>query len=237
MSDDKLRQKILSETSRLMREGREPQLGKARFVAARSVTKSWVAPADFPSDYEVRGHLFREVGSLQTPPAAGGSHDAARFDHYRSLLEPLAHVLQSPQQHPEGDALYHSLQVFALITRESPWDEELQLAALLHDVGKGIDPLKPVAAGLAALDGWVTERTAWLIGNHADAQRLHARELGTRALRRLSEHPDFTPLLLLARCDREGRVPGAQVPTLSAALVAIQQLAEFCDGEDDPVRE
>ena len=33
---------------------------------------------------------------------------------YRMLLEPLEGVKQSPKHHPEGDALYHSLQVFEL---------------------------------------------------------------------------------------------------------------------------
>ena len=40
--------------------------------------------------------------------------------------------------HPEGDALYHSLQVFDLACEESPYDEDFLLAALLHDVGKAM---------------------------------------------------------------------------------------------------
>ena len=56
------------------------------------------------------------------------------------LLQPLEGVKQSPKHHPEGDALYHSLQVFELARDERPYDEEFLLAALLHDVGKAIDP-------------------------------------------------------------------------------------------------
>ena len=41
---------------------------------------------------------------------------------------------------PEGDALYHSLQVFALASDRLPYDEEFLTAALLHDVGKAINP-------------------------------------------------------------------------------------------------
>jgi hypothetical protein len=51
-------------------------------------------------------------------------------------------------------------------------------------------------------------------------------------VRRLTGHPDFDHLLLLARCDRDGRVPGADVPELAAVLDSIRQLAELCDGED-----
>ena len=37
-----------------------------------------------------------------------------RFQIYEMLLLPLENVKESPQYHPEGDALYHSLQVFDL---------------------------------------------------------------------------------------------------------------------------
>ena len=63
-----------------------------------------------------------------------------RFELYRMLLRPLEGVKQSPKYHPEGDALYHSLQVFELARDERGYDEEFLLAALLHDVGKAIDP-------------------------------------------------------------------------------------------------
>ena len=40
------------------------------------------------------------------------------------------------EHHPEGDVLYHLLQCYVLAVDELPYDEEFQLAALLHDVGK-----------------------------------------------------------------------------------------------------
>jgi hypothetical protein len=76
-----------------------------------------------------------------------------RFDLYRTLLEPLGYVKQNPAWHPEGDALYHSLQAFELARDAVPYDEEFILAALLHDVGKAIDAHDHVAAGLDALQG------------------------------------------------------------------------------------
>ena len=68
------------------------------------------------------------------------------FQMFRLLLQPLDRVKQSPKYHPEGDVLYHLLQVFELAREERPYDEEFLLAALLHDVGKGIDPADHVAA-------------------------------------------------------------------------------------------
>ena len=48
--------------------------------------------------------------------------------------------------------------VFALARDELPYDEEFLLAALLHDVGKAIARQDHVAAGLDALDGFITAR-------------------------------------------------------------------------------
>lgn len=79
------------------------------------------------------------------------------YDLYRSLLLPLESAQQNPEWHPEGDALYHSLQVFERARDVLPYDEEFLLAALLHDVGKGIDPSDHVGAALLALEGVVTE--------------------------------------------------------------------------------
>ncbi len=147
-----------------------------------------------------------------------------RFQIYESLLLPLENVKQHPRFHPEGDALYHSLQVFELARDALPYDEEFLLAALLHDVGKAIDPDDHVAAGLEALQGFIDERTAWLIRFHMDAQRLRAGELGARAARRLRDNESFDELLLLAECDRAGRVPGGPAPELDEALDYLRAL-------------
>jgi hypothetical protein len=156
-------------------------------------------------------------------------HDGPnRFDVYRMLLAPLASVQQRKSVHPEGDALYHSLQVFELARQQSPYDEELLLAALLHDVGKAIDPLNHVDAGLAALDGHVTDRTEWLIANTHDAHRLRDGTLGVRAKRRLRESPDYEDLMTLARCDDAGRVPGGTAPDIDTALDYIRGVARMC---------
>ena len=148
------------------------------------------------------------------------------------LLAPSASVQQRKSVHPEGDALYHSLQVFELAKHQSPYDEEFLLAALLHDVGKAIDPLNHVDAGLAALEGHVTERTEWLIANTHDAHRLRDGTLGVRAKRRLRESPDYEDLMTLARCDEAGRVPGGTAPDIDSALDYIRGVARMC-GESE----
>jgi len=77
--------------------------------------------------------------------------------------------MQGKQHHPEGDVLYHLLQCYVMAVEELPYDEEFQLAALLHDVGKGLDANDHVGSGLEALEGHITDRTAWLIEHHMEA--------------------------------------------------------------------
>ena len=155
-----------------------------------------------------------------------------RFDVYRMLLAPLASVQLPKSSHPEGDALYHTLQVFELARQAVPYDEEFLLAALLHDVGKAIDPLNHVEAGLAALNGHISERTGWLIANHHDAHRLRNGTLGARAKRRIRESPDYDELMTLARCDDAGRVPGGSAPDIDTALDYIREVARMCGDSD-----
>jgi hypothetical protein len=149
-----------------------------------------------------------------------------RFRVYESLLLPLENVKQSPKYHPEGEALYHSLQVFDLARDELPYDEEFLLAALLHDVGKAIDPQDHVAAGLEALDGFLTPRAVWLIEHHMQAHKILDGTIGARAHRRLKADESYEELVLLARCDRDGRQPGVVAPELDEALDYLRDLAQ-----------
>lgn len=148
------------------------------------------------------------------------------WTEFVALLRPLESVKQNAKYHPEGDALYHSLQVFELAAAVRVWDEEFLLAALLHDVGKAIDPRDHVAAGVAALEGLVSERTMWLVAHHMEAHEYRAGTLGMRAKRRLSEHEDLEDLLLLSELDEAGRVRGAVVRSVEEAVGYIRGVGE-----------
>src|SRR4051812_28904904 len=155
---------------------------------------------------------------------AMGEPPIDRFELFRMLLRPLEKVRQNPTYHPEGDALYHSLQVFELARNERPWDEEFLLAALLHDVGKAIDPADHAAAAVEALEGSITERTAFLIAHHMDALAYADGTLGHRAKLRLRESEDFDDLMLLRELDTAGRKRGVEVCTTDEALAFIAEL-------------
>lgn len=150
------------------------------------------------------------------------SLDDDRFEVYRSLLLALDRVTQGRTHHPERNALYHALQVFELAREARPYDEEFLLAALLHDVGKGVDRSDHVQAGLAALGDTLTPRVRFLIEHHMEAHGIADGSIGHRALRRLRESPDFDDLTLLAQFDRSGRSPRAQTCSLDEALEYIR---------------
>ncbi len=196
---------------------------KAHYVFKSSITGKAIERSSIA---ELEGLLREEYPEIDLEAEVESLEDRIDpFLLYRMLLEPLEGVKQSPKYHPEGDALYHSLQVFELAREERPYDEEFLLAALLHDVGKAIDPSDHVEAALQALEGSITERTAWLIEHHMEVQALRAGTLGVKARARIQESEYYDDLMLLNELDRRGRVRGAAVCELEEALEFLRELA------------
>jgi len=199
---------------------------KAHYVFKSSITGKAIERASIAELERLLREEYPEAVLDQAVLEAESQID--RFQIYQMLLLPLERVKENPRHHPEGDALYHSLQVFELARDELPYDEEFLLAALLHDVGKAIDPKEHVAAGLQALEGFITPRTSWLIEHHAEAHALRDGTLGVRARHRLESSEDYEELRLLARCDQAGRVQGVMVADLDEALEYLRELARTC---------
>jgi hypothetical protein len=197
---------------------------KVREVTRSSVTGKAMERASI-AEFELR--LEREYPDLDLAAALAEVEERVdRFQVYQALLLPLEAVRESHHSHPEADVLYHSLQVFDQGQDALPYDEEFLLAALLHDVGKAIDRHDHVAAGLDALDGFISARTAWLIEHHMLAHVIDDRTIGLRALRRLQRNESYEELLLLGQCDRGGRQVGVPVPELDEALDSLRAMAE-----------
>lgn len=234
MGTDSLRRQIAREAARLLGHREESEFYRAKWKATLRLAGPNVRSSDIPGNREIRGQLSRLERSLERDSlglsdeqSSIGCHTPGdRFRLYETLLLPLEQVHESRKSHPEGDVLYHSLQVFELARHELPYDEEFLLAALLHDVGKAIDPKEPTAAALEALDGAITPRTAWLIEHRAEATMLHQGTLGIRARRRLEASESFEELQLLAACDRNGRVRGRAVADVQDALQYVRELVE-----------
>lgn len=197
---------------------------KAHYVFKSSITGKAIERV---SVAELEQFLTREYQDLDLEKAVEqAAQSADRFQVYLSLLLPLENVKQNPKYHPEGDALYHSLQVYDLACDQVPYDEEFLLAALLHDVGKAIMPQAHVLAGLEAVEGFVTERTRWLIEHHMLAHKIHDQSIGARQKRRLMESEFYEDLVMLGECDRSGRQVGVECTELEEALDYIRSISE-----------
>jgi len=220
-----------------MHERQESDFYLAKVQAARQLSPVRIRQVDMPTNAEIRRQI-RELdrlddeepraGNLQRMQATvGRANQWDRFQVYEALLLPLENLRQNLKHHPEGDALYHSLQVFDHARDELPYDEDFLLAALLHDVGKAIDRQNHVAAGLEALEATISERTIWLIENHRLAHHIADRTIGSRAHRRLRESQNYADLLLLGECDRAGRQAGVEAPELEEALAYLRDLEQM----------
>ena len=140
-------------------------------------------------------------------------------DELLDMLYALDGMEQNPKYHPEGDALYHSLQVFAH-SLESTDDPELWAAALLHDIGKAEGCPGHAERGAQWLEGLVSERIVELVRHHMDLhrqpQRTRHRWRGTTFLRELEQ---------LRQWDKAGRDPHADVMAPEEAVqIVVEEL-------------
>jgi hypothetical protein len=138
-----------------------------------------------------------------------------------ALLTALDGVQQDPRWHPEGDALYHSLQAFELARRETA-DRGLWAAALLHDVGKAVSSPDHDEVGADLLEGLLAPRVVWLVRHHLDLLRIPR-----PTKRRLHGTAALADLQRLRRWDVGGRSPTASVMNPDAALAIL-----FDDGSE-----
>jgi predicted nucleotidyltransferase len=146
------------------------------------------------------------------------------YEMFQMLLLPLENI-KGGTMHPEGDTLYHSLQVFELARREGHgYDIEFLQAALLHDVGKGIDPRDHAEVGADALAGFVTPRTEFLIRHHSEALLYKQGTLGHKKSVELRHSEYFEDLMALREFDNRGRQRGIIVDTVAEALAYLKKL-------------
>lgn len=169
------------------------------------------------------------VREERNPEGEEGAYHPELQGHLLVLLQRLESVRLDPRRHPEGDLSYHSLQVFELGRERQPYDEEFLLACLLHDVGYGLDRRHPQRALMQGVENLLTERTTFLLEHHPEGIEY----LSSGKIRpSLRKSGDFDDLILLAKCDLEGRVRGAIVPTVEEALDYIFGLEGAWDGEE-----
>lgn len=136
-------------------------------------------------------------------------------------LDDLDGVEQNPVYHPEGCALFHTLQVFEHALSQTT-DPDLLAAALFHDIGKAHAGADHDEVGADMLLGAVSPRTVWLVRHHLDLLR---DPKGTRAL--LLGTPQLADLERLRTWDLAGRDPHAEVRSPEEAVsILLEALAE-----------
>lgn len=148
------------------------------------------------------------------------------------------------------DILDHDRQCAQLLRRDHPYDEELQVAGLLHDIGHVLVPGDDAGHGrhgAAAVRGLLGPRVARLIELHVIAKRFlvatdsaHAGALSPSSQRTLLAQggpitpaeaeafradPDFTAALALRRADDAGKVVGLSVAPLCDWRVVVERVA------------
>ena len=133
-----------------------------------------------------------------------------------SLLQELDGIQQNRHYHPEGDALFHSLQVFQIALQETH-NPVLLMAALFHDIGKAQGSKDHDKTGAAMLDGIVDPEIIWLIEHHLDLLR-HPGKI-QKYLRNQPEK--LHHLQKLRQWDLAGRDPYAEVMTPEQAITIL----------------
>ncbi|MCB9642785.1 MAG: HD domain-containing protein [Myxococcales bacterium] len=128
------------------------------------------------------------------------------------FLFALDGIWQDPVYHPEGDALFHSLQVFQQAKLHTQ-DPELWAAALFHDIGKSEQNEGHAEIGAEMLEDLVSPRVVWLVEHHMDL--LYTPKLIRRQLRGSERLRDLEKL---HQWDIAGRDPHAWAPHPEEAI-------------------
>lgn len=242
---EKLEQAVLSHRISVTKRTVEDGLTCLDFYASGVPQTIFIWKGDWPADDEqplcctIAGTEYRFIDPAEAlkhvEPATDWEELLAESDvdedgdwvaALQPLLQGLENVALDSQEHPEGNALYHALQVFELGRDKHPYDEEFLWACLLHEVGRLVDVRNPVKAAERILQGRVSERVLFLIRELPAAQELLRGDLSHKGLRKADS---FDELLDLARCDLAGRVPGRQTATLQEALDYLGSLANAWD--------
>lgn len=139
-------------------------------------------------------------------------------EYLLALLLDLEGIQQDHHYHPEGDALFHSLQVFQHALHDTD-DSVLLAAALFHDIGKAQASRDHDKIGAAMLEGIIDLDTIWLIEHHLDLLR-HP----SQTQKHLRHHKEkLNNLQRLRKWDLAGRDPYADVMLPEEAISKLLQ--------------
>ena len=125
------------------------------------------------------------------------------------------------------DRYQHSLQTATRAARDGA-EEEMVVAALLHDIGDVIAPDNHGQVAAAILRPYVSERTYWIVGNHGIFQGYyfwHHYGGDRNARERYRGHPHFEACAAFCEdWDQTAFDPGYDTMTLDAFLPMVHRI-------------
>jgi len=138
-------------------------------------------------------------------------YKSVNYDYLLNIVETCKDVKQDEKYHPEGDVLTHLLQTFNTAYKESK-DYDLVLSALLHDVGKQITRLRHDKESVKLIEGFVSEKTLWLVKHHMRIWSFISGEMKRyQKVQDYYNHKWFKELIMLARWDKMSINPNVKV--------------------------
>ena len=147
---------------------------KAHYVFKSSITGKAIERA---SIRELEELLEREYPGLnlegELEAQRGGGRSVPDLPH--AALAAGEGASGRPKYHPEGDVLYHSLQVFELARDAGPTTRSSCWRRCCTTSARGSTAPTTSRPALAALDGLMTERTRFFIEHHMDAHDYRSR--------------------------------------------------------------
>ena len=141
-----------------------------------------------------------------------------------ALLLDLDGIQQDYRYHPEGDALFHSLQVFQIALLETN-SSILLTAALFHDIGKAQGSKNHEKSGATMLEGIFNSDVIWLIEHHLDLLR-HPSQT-QKYLRHNNQR--LSDLQKLRKWDLAGRDPYAEVMSPKQAVSTLLKISNISE--------
>lgn len=132
---------------------------------------------------------------------------------YQKLIQrllSLKYIKDNINRHPEDNVLEHSTQSFNIAKKESN-DINLHIAALFHDIGKGIEILGHDKHSINILKsfGYYNPKVYWLIENHIRIIYFLNGEMNklSKIKELMQDTYLFTNLCHLRRIDYSARIP------------------------------
>ena len=134
----------------------------------------------------------------------------------------LWNVPQRPDYHPEGNTLKHSIIVLQRTLYFFPYNRDLHLASIFHDIGKDVTLRYNEATGMPTAYGhedisanivldyqdWIRywlgnpDKVEWIVRNHMRIKKIN--EMTDKKRQQLIDHPFYSDLINFSSMDVGG---------------------------------